>query len=258
MYAGKGGYAVGNKNLSKNYTLYIAVGQKGGVSSNANYAVQCAFNGGGGAYGRYNKSDGELFTEIVGGGGGATSIQNTLIGDGQLKNYTNNKNNVIIVAGAGGGGTAHRYPDPNDGGRWCGYGGAGGGEVGLIGDLLVTGEKQRSQLPTAGSQTAPGVGYDATIERGTAGFGYGMDCYAFAQYLIDGSASGGSSGGGGGGWYGGGTSVYGASAGGSSYINGVNNGRTIAGNIDMPKPGGGTETGHSGNGYCKITWHPTL
>ena len=31
-----------------------------------------------------------------------------------------------------------------------------------------------------------------------------------------------------------------------------------AGNEVMPSPTGGTETGHSGNGYCKITWHPTL
>ena len=31
-----------------------------------------------------------------------------------------------------------------------------------------------------------------------------------------------------------------------------------AGNESMPSPTGGTETGHSGNGYCKITWHPTL
>ena len=31
-----------------------------------------------------------------------------------------------------------------------------------------------------------------------------------------------------------------------------------AGNESMPSPTGGTETGHSGNGYCKITWHPSL
>ena len=31
-----------------------------------------------------------------------------------------------------------------------------------------------------------------------------------------------------------------------------------AGNESIPSPTGGTETGHSGNGYCKITWHPAL
>ena len=31
-----------------------------------------------------------------------------------------------------------------------------------------------------------------------------------------------------------------------------------AGNVSMPKPTGGTETGHTGNGYAKITWMPVL
>ena len=70
--------------------------------------------------------------------------------------------------------------------------------------------------------------------------------------------SGGSGGGGGGGYYGGGASIYGASAGGSGYIGGVSKGNTIAGNESMPSPTGGTETGHTGNGYAKITWMPVL
>ena len=64
--------------------------------------------------------------------------------------------------------------------------------------------------------------------------------------------------GGGGGWYGGGSSIYSASAGGSGYIGGVSNGTTIAGNQSFPSPTGGIETGHTGNGYCKITWMPVL
>ena len=32
----------------------------------------------------------------------------------------------------------------------------------------------------------------------------------------------------------------------------------MAGNESMPSPTGGTETGHSGNGYAKITWMPVL
>ena len=31
-----------------------------------------------------------------------------------------------------------------------------------------------------------------------------------------------------------------------------------AGDESMPSTSGGTETGHSGNGYCKITWMPVL
>jgi hypothetical protein len=93
-----------------------------------------------------------------------------------------------------------------------------------------------------------GVGYNGTENIGSGGFGYGMS-------INDGGYH---SAGGGGGWYGGGTSYYGATAGGSGYIGGVSNGTTIAGNQIIPSPTGGTETGHSGNGYCKITWHPTL
>ena len=69
-------------------------------------------------------------------------------------------------------------------------------------------------------------------------------------------------GGGGGGWYGGkadtgttakpGYGVYGG-GGGSGYIGGVTNGTTIAGDQSFAAPGGGTETGHSGDGYARIT-----
>ena len=44
-----------------------------------------------------------------------------------------------------------------------------------------------------------------------------------------------------------------AVGGGSGYIGGVINGTTIAGNASMPSTSGGTETGHSGNGYARIT-----
>lgn len=47
---------------------------------------------------------------------------------------------------------------------------------------------------------------------------------------------------------------YGAGGGGGSgYVGGVTNGQTISGNQSFPAPGGGNETGHSGNGYAKIT-----
>ncbi len=37
----------------------------------------------------------------------------------------------------------------------------------------------------------------------------------------------------------------------SSYY--LTNAQTIAGNTSFPAPGGGNETGHSGNGYARIT-----
>ena len=76
----------------------------------------------------------------------------------------------------------------------------------------------------------------------------------------------------GGGWYGGGGSQDDGSAGGgsgyvytsstaSNYPSGcllnssyyLTNAQTIAGNTSFPAPGGGNETGHSGNGYARIT-----
>lgn len=82
-------------------------------------------------------------------------------------------------------------------------------------------------------------------------------------------------GGGGGGWYGGGTSYSDSSTsyvnysgGGSGFVNIAANasyrpsnyiglelesGTTMAGNISHPSVDGGTETGHSGNGYARIT-----
>ncbi len=88
-------------------------------------------------------------------------------------------------------------------------------------------------------------------------------------------------GGGGGGWFGGaggygdsksdGYAYYGSSGGGggsayvltasshkpTGYALGseyyLSDAQTIAGNQSFPAPGGGNETGHSGNGYARIT-----
>ena len=243
LSGGKGGYSSGEKNINGNSNIYISVG-RAGINSITNGTVSDVFNGGGGCYGYLDNSD-HKFDHIPASGGGCTSIQISLINDGQLKRYVNQKDKVIIVAGGGGGAFTHRYEDSDH--RWCGTGGAGGGLSGIVGDRF-NGESSRSYLPTAGNQTDPGIGYMGDNLVGNAGFGYGMSTTDIS----------GGSGGGGGGYYGGGSSIYGASAGGSGYIGGVSKGNTIAGNESMPSTTGGTETGHSGNGYCIITWHPSL
>ena len=67
---------------------------------------------------------------------------------------------------------------------------------------------------------------------------------------------------GGGGYFGGGGGgrngsdpdyKYGGGGGGSGYIGGVTNASTKAGNTSFTSTSGGTETGHSGNGYARIT-----
>lgn len=113
-----------------------------------------------------------------------------------------------------------------------------------------------------GTQSAGGVG---NMANGI--FGYGANqTFTNTRFV---------SGGGGGGWYGGGANgssstkyAINYSGGGSGFVNIPENaqyrpegytglelesGTTIAGNQTFEAPGGGTETGHSGNGYARIT-----
>ena len=85
-------------NIQRNgTTLYITVGGRGkDCECTRDNPYSGGYNGGGNSVGSGNSYEG-------GGGGGATSIQTSLIGDGQLKNYKNNRDNVLIVAGGGGG-----------------------------------------------------------------------------------------------------------------------------------------------------------
>ena len=109
-----------------------------------------------------------------------------------------------------------------------------------------------------GTQTSAG-------DNGAFGFGANQ---TVSNYRYSGGA-------GGGGWYGGGsyysdssTSYVNYSGGGSGFVNTAANassrpsgytglqldsGTTTAGNASFPSTSGGTETGHSGNGYAKIT-----
>ena len=159
-------------------------------------------------------------------GGGATSI--TTQNRGELYNFENYKSEVLLVAGGGGGGDV-------------GIGGYGGGIEG--GDGIIRGSNEGSP-GAGGKQDGPGE----SPHNGSFGKG------------ADGSTTGDGEGTGGGGWYGGGTGSKGWSSagGGSGHVGNVTNGQTIAGNKAFPKPTGGTETGHTGNGYCKITWMPVL
>ena len=115
---------------------------------------------------------------------------------------------------------------------------------------------------TSGRGTSPGTQTSGGGEFGK-GKNQGITNYRYA------------SGAGGGGWYGGGssysdssTSQINRSGGGSGFVNTAANassrpsgytglqldsGETKAGNVSFPSTSGGTETGHSGNGYARIT-----
>lgn len=222
--SGLGGYSIGTLTLTQLTTCYIYVGGQGGMSSSTgNVKVKGGFNGGGFAS---HESTGEPGN----GGGGATDVR---IAQDSL--YAR-----IIVAGGGGG-----SGEDNE------TGGYGGGETGGAGSGN-TSLTQASQ--TSGGTNSFGFGLGGNTYNGGAGGGGwygGASRYSVSSY----STGSDSEGGGGGSGY-----VYTSSTAknypsgcllNSSYY--LSNAQTIAGNNSFASPTGSSETGHSGNGYCRIT-----
>lgn len=237
-YGGKGGYSTGTLTLTQKTTIYIYVGGSGNsVTSASNSIYPGGFNGGG--Y-RYNYK----------GGGGATDIR---IGSASL--YAR-----VIVAGGGGSDGSPSYS-----------GGYAGGVSGTRGNFGC------GSYGYGGSQTASYSSLSAINSQGTtnsssncaAGFGFGgFGCYYASGY----------GGAGGGGWYGG-QGTYpdgsgdddGGGGGGSGYVYTsssasnypqgcllnssyyLSDASNLSGNESFKSPSGSTETGHSDNGYCRIT-----
>lgn len=228
---GHGGYSKGTITLTEATTVYISVGGAGSSSSTA-----AGFNGGGTGI-----SSGR-------GGGGATDVR---IGQNSL--YSR----VIVAGGGGGAGVTNANANP------CGCGGGEYGGDGYYNDTTGSYTTGTGRCGGSASQTAGGKAWSTGTQ---ATFGQG------------GNASGYSCGGGGGGWYGGGGAYDNDSdsdgrwgGGGSGYVytsstaknypNGcllnsthyLTNAKTIAGNKSFKSPTGKNETGHTGNGFCRIT-----
>ena len=228
---GYGGYSKGTITLTEATTVYISVGGAGSSSS-----TTAGFNGGGTGI-----SSGR-------GGGGATDVR---IGKNSL--YSR----VIVAGGGGGAGVTSANANP------CGCGGGKYGGDGYYNDTTGSYTIGQNRCGGSASQTAGGKTWSTSTQ---ATFGQG------------GNASGYSSGGGGGGWYGGGGAYDNDSdsdgrwgGGGSGYVytsstaknypNGcllnsthyLTNAKTIAGNKSFKSPTGKNETGHTGNGFCRIT-----
>ena len=228
---GYGGYSKGTITLTEATTVYISVGGAGSSSS-----TTAGFNGGGTGI-----SSGR-------GGGGATDVR---IGQNSL--YSR----VIVAGGGGGAGVTSANANP------CGCGGGEYGGDGYYNDTTGSYTIGQNRCGGSASQTAGGKTWSTSTQ---ATFGQG------------GNASGYSCGGGGGGWYGGGGAYDSDSdsdgrwgGGGSGYVytsataknypNGcllnstyyLTNAQTIAGNTSFTSPAGSAETGHTGNGFCRIT-----
>lgn len=245
---GKGGYSTGILNVSTNTTIYITVGGQG-QNGILNTRTAGGFNGGGDGYGTNNSG-------VGGGGGGASDISLMSPVFSHSSYFINNIRDTnsllsrIIVAGGGG---SAGYDVSNN----AANGGAGGGTTGQ------DGLSNRVYHGTGGKQTTFGTG-GSSDEPNRYSVQAKFGCGASASNSTDVAP------GGGGGWYGGGLHCDSAGGGSgyvytsttaSNYPSGcllnstyyLSNAQTIAGNQSFPSPTGGTETGHSGNGYVRIT-----
>ena len=226
--AGKGGYVEGTLTLDPNNSIFICVGNSG-KDTNAGY----------------NNPLPPGVNVKMERGGGATSV--TVANRGELANFKDYTGEVILVAGAGGG---------------VDNVGAGGDAGGVQGHDSNKGDGRDPSIASGGTQSAGGTtlkGYGSANVDGEykGGFGYGGAAYTIISsvgdpQVKDFGAQGGA------GWYGGGGSAQmGGAGGGSSYgstspfLTGY---KTLDGQSAMANPDGGTETGHSGNGRCIITW----
>lgn len=216
---GKGGYSAGTITLNQKTLIYIYTGGVGSISGNGK--ADGGFPNGGSSWASST-------SEGAGGGGGSSDIR---IGTDSL--YAR-----VIVAGGGGGGG-----EDNE------TGGYGGGETGGT-----------SGSGTPGSQTAPsgyfGIGGHTSYDGGGGGGGwYGAYPAGGQTTPATGSSGSDTSGSPGGSGY-----VY-TSATASNYPSGcllnssyyLSDAKTIAGNTSFTSPTGSSETGHPGNGYCRIT-----
>lgn len=245
---GKGGYSTGILNVSTNTTIYITVGGQG-QNGALNTRTAGGFNGGGDGYGTNNSG-------VGGGGGGASDISLMHPVFSQSSYFinkirdTNSLLSRIIVAGGGG---SAGYDVSNN----AANGGAGGGTTGQ------DGLSNRVYHGTGGKQTTFGTG-GSSEESNRYSVQAKFGCGASASNSTDVAP------GGGGGWYGGGLHCDSAGGGSgyvytsstaSNYPSGcllnssyyLTDAKTIAGNNSFVSPTGSSETGHSGNGYCRIT-----
>ena len=241
---GNGGYATGEITLIENDNLYVVVGGGGnnitGLDTTA--TVGNSYNGGGGTAKQYISGGSK---HGASGGGGATHIAKVtgILSSIGYTEFVTNKKGLIVAAGGGGAAVSFDID------KHSAIGGAGGALTGITGTPCST---HPGSNAVGGTQTTGGV--NTYNPRVSVAAGFGQGCVAISDtsnmpnqgYL---NTSGGA------GLYGGACGTHGGGGGGSSYIDGVANGITIAGNQQMPTHDGtSTMLGNQGNGYARITY----
>lgn len=253
VYGGTGAYTTGEVSLDSGNSIYIYVGGKGqdGGVLNGSQTIG-GYNGGG------NGMVARASEQNSGAGGGSTDIR---LKSGSWSNSDSLKSRIMVAAGGAG---ASNWTNAVSGG----YGGSLSGAVGNLNVGSVF-----NNVAIGGSQISGGAG------GGSASGGLGSN----GQFGIGGAANATHGSGGGSGYYGGGGGGYIANgvssgSGGSSFISGypgcnaidINGNPTnqsihysgiqfddavvLDGSKSMVSPTGTTETGHSGNGYARITY----
>jgi hypothetical protein len=242
-YGGKGGYSTGTLNLIQKTTIYIYTGGSGNTGGTSG-----GFNGGGK---RYNYVGGggasdirigqdSLYARIIVAGGGG-SDGNSSKGGG-AGGGTNGQDTTVSYYGTGGYGGGESVSSPNTGGTSYFAG--------------INATQPTSTSPTSQSETYNGFGWGGSGSYRSNGYGGagGGGWFGGVGTYPDGSGDDDKGGGGGSGY------VYTSSTA-SNYPSGclldssmyLTDTNTITGNASMPSTSGSTETGHSDNGYVRIT-----
>ena len=254
---GNGGYSHGKMYMISGTNYYVTVGGEGAPPPNNSSTTTVGsggaggFNGGGAGAAAASTASSAISRSA--GGGGATDISLKGTDNSSSWNTSNHLYSRIIVAGGGGSGTF---------GGGTVIGGYGGGSTGGDGVASST----NNPAGKGGTQTAGGQGGD-----NNGAFGKGGDAKK--------PSSKNAAGAGGGGWYGGGagtndgsSGVRSGGGGGSGYVytsstasnyplgclltsdHYLTNASTVDGSQTFKSPTGVDETGHSGDGYARITW----
>ena len=216
---GLGGYVEGNKDYSKNFTLYICVGGYGNFWNNG-----------------YN--DKYVIGHAVA-GGGCTSITTVLQDDGQLKHYKGQDLSSKVVMVAGGGGSKDGSGTP----------GSAGGKNGQASSLGATGGTQYRGGSNVGEWAhwvwpgSRGQGGTASKETYPADYGGvgGSGWYGGGGTLTSGSGGGGSS------YYSEDPNLLNDGKTIAGYADGTTN------ELQPTPDGNETQRGQKGHGVCIIT-----
>ena len=254
---GSGAYTSGNLLLNNGNVFYAYIGQSDGE-----------YDGGG-----------LTNHEFGGSGGGGTDFR---LVNGSWNDFNSLKTRIMVAGG--GGGACLRGEGYGDG-----NGGYGGALIGGTGQSINHTQTYGYAILTGGTQVSGGTATWVDLGQAVWPNNYVFQAnggkFGYATTNSNGSNTIMTQAGGGGGYYAGAGGGHSAGGGGSSFISGYTgcnaitesstlgyithrnspyhysgyiftNMQMLSGASSMPSPSGGTETGHDGNGYARITFVP--